>query len=202
MPLPGIPFLLSSFKCGHWPIIQLSSSFNVSLLYLHILSVHWINLIGCFVFKFRIHLSLFSISKNFSWLSNCKVLIGCDGVQSMVAQWLGLAPPIDSGRSAIRGLSIYQEGHGLKDGIEQFLLCGKRAGFLPLNDKEVYWFITHRTTSLGKLIKLWPSVATFSTCDHKLVADQLSQSRKVAWYIFFKTSTSTIRYAYCLFSAP
>nr|ACF85875.1 unknown [Zea mays] len=33
-----------------------------------------------------------------------KVVIGCDGVNSVVAQWLGLPKPILSGRSATRGL--------------------------------------------------------------------------------------------------
>ncbi|KAJ6817297.1 uncharacterized protein M6B38_412135 [Iris pallida] len=50
-----------------------------------------------------------------------KVLIGCDGVQSVVAQWLGLAAPIDSGRAAVRGLSVYKEGHGLENEPQQFL---------------------------------------------------------------------------------
>ncbi|KAJ6798189.1 Uncharacterized protein M6B38_213885 [Iris pallida] len=68
-----------------------------------------------------------------------KVLIGCDGVHSVVAQWLGLAAPIDSGRAAIRGLSVYKEGHGLENGPQQFLSSGRRAGIVPLNDYEVYW---------------------------------------------------------------
>uniref|UniRef100_N1R2X0 FAD-binding domain-containing protein n=1 Tax=Aegilops tauschii TaxID=37682 RepID=N1R2X0_AEGTA len=32
-----------------------------------------------------------------------KVLIGCDGINSVVAKWLGLAKPLDSGRRATRG---------------------------------------------------------------------------------------------------
>ncbi|ONK66214.1 uncharacterized protein A4U43_C06F5410 [Asparagus officinalis] len=79
-----------------------------------------------------------------------KVLIGCDGVHSLVAQWLGLAAPINSGRSAVRGLAIYDEGHGLNYGANQFLSCGKRAGLIPLNDKEIYWFITNPTTPREK----------------------------------------------------
>lgn len=74
-----------------------------------------------------------------------KALIGCDGVQSVVAQWLGLAAPINSGRSAVRGLAVYQEGHGL-NGADQFLSNGKRGGMIPLNDKEMYWFLSSRTT--------------------------------------------------------
>ncbi|KAJ0967528.1 hypothetical protein J5N97_024445 [Dioscorea zingiberensis] len=74
-----------------------------------------------------------------------KVLIGCDGVRSVVAQWLGLSAPVSSGRSAVRGLAVFPEGHGFPHGPQQFLGDGKRAGFVPLDDKEVYWFMTHRT---------------------------------------------------------
>ncbi|XP_030461928.1 monooxygenase 2-like isoform X1 [Syzygium oleosum] len=71
-----------------------------------------------------------------------KVVIGCDGVHSIVARWLGLRPPVYSGRSAVRGLSVFPKGHGYDQshGIHQFVDVGKRAGFITLNDKEVYWF--------------------------------------------------------------
>ncbi|XP_010030375.3 monooxygenase 2 [Eucalyptus grandis] len=70
-----------------------------------------------------------------------KVVIGCDGVHSRVARWLGLGPPVDSGRSAIRGLAVYPRGHGLNQEFQQFVDVSKRAGFVPLNDKEIYWFL-------------------------------------------------------------
>ncbi|VAH87671.1 unnamed protein product [Triticum turgidum subsp. durum] len=34
-----------------------------------------------------------------------RVLVGCDGINSVVARWLGLAKPSHSGRSATRGLA-------------------------------------------------------------------------------------------------
>ncbi|THU49314.1 hypothetical protein C4D60_Mb06t08270 [Musa balbisiana] len=49
-----------------------------------------------------------------------KVLIGCDGVHSVVARWLGLSEPVHSGRSAVRGLAVFPEGHGLKNGVVQY----------------------------------------------------------------------------------
>ncbi|WOL12724.1 hypothetical protein Cni_G21491 [Canna indica] len=72
-----------------------------------------------------------------------KVVIGCDGVHSVVARWLGLSNPVHSGRSAIRGLAVLPEGHDIKDGVLQYVGDGKRAGLAPLNDKELYWYITH-----------------------------------------------------------
>ncbi|KAF8011890.1 hypothetical protein BT93_I0121 [Corymbia citriodora subsp. variegata] len=70
-----------------------------------------------------------------------KVVIGCDGVNSIVARWLGLSPPAYSGRSLALGLSVYPEGHGFEHGVRhQFVDVGKRAGFITLDDKDVYWF--------------------------------------------------------------
>ncbi|KAF9609147.1 hypothetical protein IFM89_013401, partial [Coptis chinensis] len=75
-----------------------------------------------------------------------KVLIGCDGVHSVVAKWLGLATPVHSGRSAVRGLSVFPQGHGLKHEVQQFVYGGIKAGFVPLNDKELYCFVTYKST--------------------------------------------------------
>ncbi|KAI6705147.1 hypothetical protein NL676_008109 [Syzygium grande] len=69
-----------------------------------------------------------------------KAVIGCDGVNSVMTRWLGVRPPVFSGPSAAPGLSVFPEGHGFEPGvIQQFVDVGKRAGFVPLNDKEVYW---------------------------------------------------------------
>ncbi|KAF8364720.1 hypothetical protein HHK36_033304 [Tetracentron sinense] len=75
-----------------------------------------------------------------------KVLVGCDGVHSMVAQWLGLKAPVHSGRSAVRGLAVFPQGHGLNHEVQQFLDLGIRAGYAPLNDKELYWFVVFKSS--------------------------------------------------------
>ncbi|KAI6701026.1 hypothetical protein NL676_015350 [Syzygium grande] len=54
-----------------------------------------------------VHLSDGSILK-------AKVLIGCDGVNSTVATWLGFKKPAFVGRSAIRGCVYYEHGHGFE----------------------------------------------------------------------------------------
>ncbi|KAJ4974211.1 hypothetical protein NE237_007385 [Protea cynaroides] len=72
-----------------------------------------------------------------------KVLIGCDGVRSVVARWLGLIAPVNSGRSAVRGLVVFPQGHGYKQTPYQFIDEGKRAGFAPLNDEELHWFLVY-----------------------------------------------------------
>ncbi|KAI5002476.1 hypothetical protein ZWY2020_027126 [Hordeum vulgare] len=76
-----------------------------------------------------------------------KVLVGCDGINSVVARWLGLAKPSHSGRSATRGLALYPDGHGLPPKFLQFFGHGFRFGFMPCNDTDVYWFYTWSTST-------------------------------------------------------
>ncbi|BFG35177.1 hypothetical protein CerSpe_214510 [Prunus speciosa] len=76
-----------------------------------------------------------------------KALIGCDGVHSVVARWLGLSAPVSSGRWAARGLATFPEGHRFNYEFQQFITADKRAGFVPLNDKELYWFLFCKSTS-------------------------------------------------------
>ncbi|KAM0892273.1 hypothetical protein ACQ4PT_025858 [Festuca glaucescens] len=71
-----------------------------------------------------------------------KVLIGCDGVNSVVARWLGLAKPSYSGRLATRGLAHYRDGHGFQPEFLQFIGQGFRFGFVPCDETDVYWFYT------------------------------------------------------------
>jgi len=70
------------------------------------------------------------------------VLIGCDGVNSVVANWLGLQKPVYSGRSAIRGFVEYPEKHGYQPKFHAYFGGGVRFGFLPSDEKSLYWFCT------------------------------------------------------------
>ncbi|KAL6227950.1 hypothetical protein ACLB2K_001904 [Fragaria x ananassa] len=78
-----------------------------------------------------------------------KVLIGCDGVHSVVSRLLGLSEPVHSGRSAVRGLAVYPQGHGLEQEVRQYVGLGRRAGFVPLTDKEIFWFFSGTTPAKG-----------------------------------------------------
>ncbi|WOL18890.1 hypothetical protein Cni_G27687 [Canna indica] len=71
-----------------------------------------------------------------------KVLIGCDGINSIVSKWLGLKAPVFSGRCAARGFAMYPGGHGIKREFAQYFGKGFRAGVLPCDDEMVYWFFT------------------------------------------------------------
>ncbi|KAI3981861.1 hypothetical protein MKX01_017278 [Papaver californicum] len=74
-----------------------------------------------------------------------KVLIGCDGVHSLVSKWLGLKDVVNSGRCAMRGLGVFPEGHGLNHEMQQFVDIGRRYGILPVTTEEVYWFMSYQS---------------------------------------------------------
>ena len=66
-----------------------------------------------------------------------QVLIGCDGINSVVAKWLGLAEPTHSGRMAARGLARFPDGHGFEPEFLQFNGRGLRSGMRPCNDTDI-----------------------------------------------------------------
>ncbi|KAK4405366.1 Monooxygenase 2 [Sesamum angolense] len=71
-----------------------------------------------------------------------KVLIGCDGVNSVVARFLGFSKPSFAGRSAVRGLVDFENGHGFEPKLMQFFGKGIRYGVSPCDDRTVYWFFS------------------------------------------------------------
>ncbi|KAH7848590.1 hypothetical protein Vadar_004857 [Vaccinium darrowii] len=75
-----------------------------------------------------------------------KVLIGCDGVNSLVAKWLGLQKPVYSGRSSIRGFVENPDGHGFQPGFHCHFDGGVRYGCVPWDDKCLYWFCTYNSS--------------------------------------------------------
>ncbi|OMO74064.1 Monooxygenase, FAD-binding protein [Corchorus olitorius] len=82
-----------------------------------------------------------------------KVLIGCDGVNSLVAKWLGFEKPTFTGRSTLRGFADLKNGHGFKQEFKQFVGKGVRSGFIPCNDRIVYWFLTWNPASLEEAME-------------------------------------------------
>lgn len=100
-----------------------------------------------------------------------KVLVGCDGIGSVVARWMGLKDPRYVGYVAIRGVGVYPEGHSLKNVVRQTLGRGVRSGSVPMDSHRVYWFVVFNSSSGGKItdpelvreealsyVKGWPSV--------------------------------------------
>jgi len=75
-----------------------------------------------------------------------KIVIGCDGVHSIVAQWMGLEAPKHSGRAAIRGMATFPQGHHIIEKKAVFIVGkGVRIGITPCTDTLVYWFLTKKS---------------------------------------------------------
>jgi 2-polyprenyl-6-methoxyphenol hydroxylase-like FAD-dependent oxidoreductase len=79
-----------------------------------------------------------------------KVLIGCDGVNSVVAKYLSFDKPAFAGRLAVRGYARFEEHHGFGQNFYQLFGHGFRSGFIPCDDRTVYWFFTWTPSSNEK----------------------------------------------------
>ncbi|KAG9457023.1 hypothetical protein H6P81_001531 [Aristolochia fimbriata] len=73
---------------------------------------------------------------------HAKVLIGCDGAHSMVAEnLLGFPPAKFSGLVGIRGLTTFKEPHGFPKEFYRFRGRGSFVGRTPVDDHVVSWFL-------------------------------------------------------------
>ncbi|KAM0001362.1 putative FAD-binding domain, FAD/NAD(P)-binding domain superfamily [Helianthus debilis subsp. tardiflorus] len=69
-----------------------------------------------------------------------KVVIGCDGGKSIVAQFLGLKPTKIFPLCAVRGLTYYPNGHSYDYEFAKFMKDNISVGRVPIDDNLVYWF--------------------------------------------------------------
>ncbi|WOK98923.1 hypothetical protein Cni_G07635 [Canna indica] len=81
-----------------------------------------------------------------------KIVIGCDGVRSPIAKWMGFSEPRYVGHCAFRGLGVYPGGHPHKSKVNYIYGRGIRAGFVPISPTKVYWFICFNSASPGPKI--------------------------------------------------
>ncbi|KAF8007607.1 hypothetical protein BT93_K1572 [Corymbia citriodora subsp. variegata] len=83
-----------------------------------------------------------------------KVVIGCDGVNSEVADFLDLRPPRSSPTCNVRGFTVYPDGHGYPNDFVMISYNRVFLGRIPLDEKSVYWFIarpwTHQDSAISK----------------------------------------------------
>ncbi|KAH1231228.1 Monooxygenase 3 [Glycine max] len=86
-----------------------------------------------------------------------KVLIGCDGINSVVAKWLGFKEASFTGRYVIRGYKKLMNNHGLEPKFMHYFGKGFRSGVMPCDDNTVYWFLTWTPTSEEKELAKNPS---------------------------------------------
>lgn len=119
-----------------------------------------------------------------------KVLIGCDGVNSVVAKWMGLQKPVDANRSAIRGYVEYPKAHGFEPKFCAYFGGGVRIGFLPCDDKSLYWFCTFTPSALDYDEKIEVSPTKMK----QFVLSLASKVSKEAYNILERTSLDSL---YC-----
>ncbi|XP_058075844.1 monooxygenase 1-like [Magnolia sinica] len=74
--------------------------------------------------------------------SPSRILVGCDGVNSIVAESLKLKPTRSYNTVALRGLTYYPNGHGVDNDFVRTRKGRVIVGKHPINDKLVYWFIS------------------------------------------------------------
>ncbi|GAV61317.1 FAD_binding_3 domain-containing protein [Cephalotus follicularis] len=81
-----------------------------------------------------------------------KIVIGCDGVRSPVAKWIGFSKPKYVGHCAYRGLGYYPNGQPFEPRVNNIYGRGLRAGYVPVSPTKVYWFICYNCPSPGPKI--------------------------------------------------
>ncbi|XVE48829.1 hypothetical protein DITRI_Ditri01bG0033800 [Diplodiscus trichospermus] len=79
-----------------------------------------------------------------------KVLIGCDGINSLVAKWLGFQKPVLTGSMAIRAYAVFENGHGFGPKARQFISNGQRFLLLPCDERMVHWGLTWKPSDQEK----------------------------------------------------
>ncbi|XP_060667664.1 monooxygenase 2-like [Ziziphus jujuba] len=87
-----------------------------------------------------------------------KVLIGYDGVNSVVAKWLGFKKPAFTRRSAIRGSTNFNTKHGFEPLFMQFFGQGVRCSAMPCDDKSIYWAFTWSPSTKEKELEDKPEL--------------------------------------------
>ncbi|CAM0905915.1 unnamed protein product [Alopecurus aequalis] len=80
-----------------------------------------------------------------------KVVVGCDGVNSPIARWMGYSEPRYVGHMAFRGLADYAGagGQSFEPKVNYIYGRGLRAGFVPVSPTKVYWFICFNSPTPG-----------------------------------------------------
>ncbi|KAL8150935.1 hypothetical protein V2J09_020743 [Rumex salicifolius] len=74
-----------------------------------------------------------------------KVVIGCDGASSAVADFLELKPKKVLSLAAVRGFANFPNGHGLPPKMVRLNNGNVMSGKVPVDDKQVFWFVVQKS---------------------------------------------------------
>ncbi|XP_031282175.1 monooxygenase 1-like [Pistacia vera] len=73
-----------------------------------------------------------------------KVLIGCDGANSVVADFLELKPKKLHSSCGVRGFTYFPNGHGFAPEFVQTIRDNSMLGLAPVTDNLAFWFVNHQ----------------------------------------------------------
>ncbi|KAK3010374.1 hypothetical protein RJ639_012599 [Escallonia herrerae] len=92
-----------------------------------------------------------------------KVLIGCDGANSVIADFLELKPTKLFSLAAVRGLTNYPDGHTFGQEFVRMMKNNTLTGRIAIDDKLVYWFVAQHSTLTGSEVSNNPELIRQST---------------------------------------
>lgn len=81
--------------------------------------------------------------------NSVQILIACDGIRSPVAKLMGFPEPNYVGHCAFRGLAYFPEEQPFEPKVNYIYGKGVRAGYVPVSETKVYWFICYNSSSPG-----------------------------------------------------
>jgi 2-polyprenyl-6-methoxyphenol hydroxylase-like FAD-dependent oxidoreductase len=83
-----------------------------------------------------------------------QIVVGVDGVNSVVAEWMGLPKAKIVGQVAVRGLAVFPDGHNIKPEMHYYVGKGTRGAVVPISTTKVYWFVNWNDWSSGTFLSL------------------------------------------------
>ncbi|XP_042494507.1 monooxygenase 1-like [Macadamia integrifolia] len=95
-----------------------------------------------------------------------EVVIGCDGVNSVLADWLGLKTARQLPLCAVRGFTNYPNGHGFSNEFVRMRRNHSALGITPVDDKLVHWYVP----------RLWTPQDLRISKEAKLIRDSTVES--------------------------
>ncbi|CAK9211090.1 unnamed protein product [Sphagnum troendelagicum] len=78
-----------------------------------------------------------------------KIVVGVDGVNSVVAEWMGLPKAKIVGQVSVRGLAVFPDGQNFKPEVHYYVGKGTRGGVVPISTTKASWFVNWNDWSSG-----------------------------------------------------
>ncbi|KAJ4968782.1 hypothetical protein NE237_015483 [Protea cynaroides] len=94
-----------------------------------------------------------------------KAVIGCDGVHSMVADWIDLKPSRRFNNCGVVGFTNYPDGHGFGNDFLRIRGDHIMVGRLPVDEKLIYWFVSRPRTPQDTVVLKEPKLLRDSTVE-------------------------------------